>query len=64
MGSLALGVAAAVIEAWKGLGVTLGQWELVRKEADGLYEHRTVCLLFQPQDRAWHIVRAGQMLKE
>ena len=42
MGSLALGIAAAVIEAWKGLGVTLGQWELVRKEADGLYEDRTV----------------------
>ena len=64
MGSLALGVAATVIEAWKGLGVTLGQWELVRKEADGLYEDRTVCLLFQPQDGAWHIVRAGQMLEE
>ena len=45
-------------------GVTLDQWELVRKEADGLHEDRTVCLVFQPQDRPWHTVRAGQMSKE
>ena len=61
---MAPGGTAAMIGAWTGLGVTLGQWELVRKEADGLHEDRTVCLLSQPQHRAWHIVGAEQMLKE